>query len=1019
MLSENRSAVLRHLQTVLTAGALGSLPDGMLLERFLKGRGDADSSSAFAVLVERHGPMVLGVCRDVLRNLHDAEDAAQATFLIMARNGASIRRVESLASWLFGVALRVSTRVKTEAARRRAVEHRGGEMKARSDGSGRESFLPELHEELNRLPQRYRAPIVLCHLEGLSNEQAAGQLGIPVRTVQRRLAQGRERLRARLARRGLDPAVGLVLGKGFATHAASELWLESTVRAACGVAAGQEIATVATAAVVVLTQGTLSMMKIGRLKIAAAGVTLSAAIIAGLIGAGSVIAARLVVVPTVVSVQAGHAAAKLDVRKTPDEYAARVGPWIKGIVVDASGKPVQDARVCSLWTAYTQFVTTKPDGTFAIPNGEPRLANLSFLATTDGGALQGIFRFDDLKTGPKDARTLVRIVLKPARIVTVSVADARGAPVEGATVSVLDVVFPVGEGRTDASGSVALRAPADAMTQWIVGFKSGVGLDYFENYRTVPPGFAPPPDRASLVLNGARTVRVRLKDSNERPVPGVDIVPTTVFKRGKLHSVNLSGSSARARTDAQGVATFDWFPGDVKQGTSFYLFTTAYSTTTWPLLEVDKLDKELTARVYRAGSVSGKVTRPDGAPAAGILIVAEGIGLAYPPGSGRARTEADGSYKMELPPNQSYIIDVDDAEWAATSRTGVVVREGQPRADIDIRLEPGSVIRGRVTAGPASRPAPGVTLLLNQQAPIVPRGTLVDQPNDLTGGTMRIADTDSDGRYVFRVAPGSYQLTGPRQPGVEVESESLKVGEVQDLQRDFQLPRLDRPFRLVRGVVRAEKPDGQPIAGAVVVAEPVGARILPVHGLADDKGRFELYRQFDEGFVYARDPAGKLAGYATVEEDDDAEVVIAAEPAAIARGRVVDGSGKPYKGIDVAYAIVVDLDGPANQPAKRRRRRRAGGMMGGMIGGMMGGQGRARKAPARKAGGVIGDDGLAAVGQTATTDENGFFTAPGLLVGARCRLFANHPAGGQSPERSFVVADTAPIDLGDIVLLPR
>ena len=105
MVSQHRGAALRHLHTVLNAGAVGGLADGVLLERFLAGRGDADSSAAFAALLERHGPMVLRVCRDVLGNAQDAEDASQATFLILARSARSIRRIDSLASWLFGVAL--------------------------------------------------------------------------------------------------------------------------------------------------------------------------------------------------------------------------------------------------------------------------------------------------------------------------------------------------------------------------------------------------------------------------------------------------------------------------------------------------------------------------------------------------------------------------------------------------------------------------------------------------------------------------------------------------------------------------------------------------------------------------------------------------------------------------------------------------------------------------------------------------------------------------------------------------
>ncbi len=333
-------------------------------------------------------------------------------------------------------------------------------MKARSEASGPASYLPELHEELNRLPERYRASIVLCHLEGLSNEQAAGQLGVPVQTLQRRLAQGRERLRARLARRNVDPAVGF-LGTGFAAHPASEAWLEATVRAASGLAAGKEVGAVASATVAVLTQGTLTMMFIGRLKIAAAGLMAAAVVVVALVEAGSVIAGMRQTVP---------ARTRLEVGKAPDAAPARVGPWIRGLVVDTTGWAVGGARVTSLWTLESPVVTSKEDGTFTIPNDEPRLANLSYLATADGGARQGIFRFDDLMTGPKDPRTLARIVLKPARVVTVTVVDGRGEKVEGAAVSVLDVIFPVAEGRTDSAGRVSLRRAGDAlhaMDHWL------------------------------------------------------------------------------------------------------------------------------------------------------------------------------------------------------------------------------------------------------------------------------------------------------------------------------------------------------------------------------------------------------------------------------------------------------------------------------------------------------------------------------------------------------------------------
>src|SRR5215212_4302191 len=121
--------VRRQLRAVLEVGAVGNVNDGALLERFVAGRGDAASSAAFAALVDRHGPMVLRVCRGVLRDEHEADDAAQATFLVLARRALAIRRPDALASWLFGVALRVAARSRAADVRRRRREQRGAAMR--------------------------------------------------------------------------------------------------------------------------------------------------------------------------------------------------------------------------------------------------------------------------------------------------------------------------------------------------------------------------------------------------------------------------------------------------------------------------------------------------------------------------------------------------------------------------------------------------------------------------------------------------------------------------------------------------------------------------------------------------------------------------------------------------------------------------------------------------------------------------------------------------------------------------
>jgi zinc protease len=248
MLSGYRGSVAASLRRLFETGTVGPLSETQLLERFVA-RGD---EAAFEAIVVRHGPMVLGVCRRVLDNPHDVDDAFQATFLILVKRARTIRDRDVLGAWLYGVARRVAVRAKVQ-ARKQNRRERGGVMGAeigvsanpcRNEGVEAIELQRVIDTELERLPPRYRAPLILCDLEGYTHEQAATQLCCPVGTVKSRLSRGREQLRGRLARRGFAPSAAL-LASTLAAESASAGAVElraSTIRAAVAVAAGGNLA---------------------------------------------------------------------------------------------------------------------------------------------------------------------------------------------------------------------------------------------------------------------------------------------------------------------------------------------------------------------------------------------------------------------------------------------------------------------------------------------------------------------------------------------------------------------------------------------------------------------------------------------------------------------------------------------------------------------------------------------------------------------------------------------------------
>jgi RNA polymerase sigma factor (sigma-70 family) len=247
--------------------------DGPLLERFASG----NDGAAFAALLRRHGLLVWGVCRRTLGDGPDAEDAFQATFLVLARKARSVRRRDSVRSWLYGVASRVAVRARQARARRPGYERRARTPTPAdpADSAAGAELRAVLDEEIARLPDRYRLPLVLCYLHGRTNDEAAEELGCPRGTVATRLARARERLRGRLLRRGV------ALSASGATLATPEVvppsLFAATAEAVSAQAAGRAVA----APIATLTEGVLRAMYVAKLRTAAAVVVAVGILTAG------------------------------------------------------------------------------------------------------------------------------------------------------------------------------------------------------------------------------------------------------------------------------------------------------------------------------------------------------------------------------------------------------------------------------------------------------------------------------------------------------------------------------------------------------------------------------------------------------------------------------------------------------------------------------------------------------------------------------------------------------------------
>jgi RNA polymerase sigma factor (sigma-70 family) len=420
--------LVRYLRTLAAGQVNDACTDQQLLEQFVTRR----EETSFAALVHRHGPMVLGVCRRVLGHDQDAEDAFQATFLVLVRKAGSIRKHESFSSWLHGVAYHVAEKLRAKELRRAVHERKAANRPSvdpAEDVAWRE-IRCLLDSELARLPERYRGPLVLCYLQGKTQDEAARQLDWSLRTFRRRLQCARDLLSRRLIRRGVTLSAALsapLLADAAAQAALSPLLVASTVRAGLASATGQTTGALISAQVESLAQcGVGSLLT----KKASIAVVL---LLSLLLGIGGLLAHRAVPSGTRTEAPAAPPPQSLTAHNASNDKTIK----IKGRVLDPDGKPLTGAHLFLLANATQErpdvIVRSRTDkeGSFHF-TAKPEILNpkgkTTLAATANGFGPDWV----DLTTENKDAITL-RLVKDDVPL-RGRVLDLEGKPVAGATV---------------------------------------------------------------------------------------------------------------------------------------------------------------------------------------------------------------------------------------------------------------------------------------------------------------------------------------------------------------------------------------------------------------------------------------------------------------------------------------------------------------------------------------------------------------------------------------------------------
>ena len=849
-------AGMRDVRALFQVGSFVGMSDAELLERYVTGSGEM-AEVAFAALVERHGPTVLHVCNDVLRDPHDAQDAAQVTFLVLAKCAGAIRRRNALASWLFGVARRVAARAKVEAARRRAHERRRAEMATREhDRRSRSPAMVEscavLFEEIDRLSERHRSAIILCDLESLTHEQAAQRLGCPVKTVQGRLYRARELLRHRLTRRGVATTAGTLsamLAHRTASAGPTAAWVEGTARAAAQLAAGQKAQQFLSAESAELFRSVLRAMTMTKLKIAAMG--------------GFVVVAATTAVGTAMAWGRGdnpRVADRPPPNDVPPAAAAPLDPAAAQQQAQSNQRQVQNnlKQVGLAMENYREVHGRFPASATHGPDGKPLLSwRVAILPYLEERELYQSFKLDEPWDSPHNKPLLERMPRlfappgplgqAPGNLTHFRVFVGEGTPFDGGQGARLEDI-------SDGRDRTILVAEADEAVPWTKPDE----LPYAPEKALPPLGGGPRGNFLILMADGSvRTVSANFDVALlRRAITRNDKQPFDLDRLGTAEQ--LPAPPARKSGD-------DGKP----------------STTDQPR----NRDAGQTGKSQPGDRIllSGRVLDPAGQPVAGAAVSfirpAARIRGPHPRPPRRPESTAKSG------PDGRFEIPVDRGQWddvrsipdrfgpqvrtfpliaAVAPRYGpswVLLPKPETRADVTLQLVKDEVpIEGRIL-DLEGRAVPGATVAAEEilatrgedLTPVIKSGMLSDLPGEWKGLASSIAGlpqrltSDREGR--FRLAGiGRERVVSLRISGPKIQTGDIfvmtRLG-FQAARQQFERPKLPiadnpsasagpmvyparfehtvGPSKPIEGVVR-DRATGRPLPGAVITTVAVYER---------------------------------------------------------------------------------------------------------------------------------------------------------------------------------------------------